>query len=144
MPGSTTAVRLRAELNSLPAYAPGRTVPGAAKLASNELAFPVLPAVTEAIAEVLAAGTVGINRYPDNGATALTSLLAQRNAVDPDRVVVGCGSVSLCQQLVLAVAGPGDEVLFGWRSFEAYPIVSQIAGATPVRVPVDGAASNWI
>jgi histidinol-phosphate aminotransferase len=38
--------------------------------------------------------------------------------------------------LVQAVAGEGDEALFGWRSFEAYPIVTQITGAVPVRVPV--------
>ncbi len=54
-----------------------------------------------------------------------------------DRIVTGCGSVALCQQVVLAVADPGDEVLFGWRSFEAYPIVTQIAGAIPVQVPVN-------
>ena len=45
-------------------------------------------------------------------------------------VVAGNGSVALCQQLVQATAGDGDEVLFGWRSFEAYPIVTQITGAT--------------
>ena len=43
--------------------------------------------------------------------------------------VAGCGSVALCQQLVQAVAGEGDEVLFAWRSFEAYPIVTQVTGA---------------
>ena len=44
--------------------------------------------------------------------------------------------MALCQQLVQATAGDGDEVLFGWRSFEAYPIVTQITGASAVRVPV--------
>jgi len=40
------------------------------------------------------------------------------------------------QQIVQATAGPGDEVLYAWRSFEAYPIVVQIAGARPVTVPL--------
>ena len=44
--------------------------------------------------------------------------------------------MALCQQLVHSVAGEGDEVVFAWRSFEAYPIVTQIAGAKAVRVPV--------
>jgi histidinol-phosphate aminotransferase len=38
------------------------------------------------------------------------------------------------QQVMQAVLDPGDEVLFAWRSFEAYPILSQVCGATAVRV----------
>ncbi|MBB0997274.1 aminotransferase class I/II-fold pyridoxal phosphate-dependent enzyme, partial [Dietzia maris] len=45
------------------------------------------------------------------------------------------GSVALCQQLVQAVCAPGDEVVFGWRSFEAYPIIARIAHAVPIAVP---------
>ena len=64
-------VRIRPALDALPAYAPGRTVPGAVKLASNELSFPTLPAVSEAIAAAVGTDAAGINRYPDNGASAL-------------------------------------------------------------------------
>ena len=124
--------RLRSVLETLPAYVPGRTVPGAVKLASNETAYPPLPAVLERIA--VAAGNV--NRYPDNDARALTDALAQRVGVSPDRVAVGCGSVSLCTQLVQAVADAGDEVLYAWRSFEAYPIIAAVSGATSVQVPL--------
>jgi len=125
-------VRLRSTLASLPAYVPGRNVPGAIKLASNETAYPPLPYVRQRIDEAAAQ----INRYPDNFSVELTQALADRFGVTPDRVVVGCGSVSLCQQLALAAAGPGDEVLFGWRSFEAYPIVTAITGASAVPVPL--------
>ena len=143
-------VRTRAALDSLPAYAPGRTVQGAVKLASNELSFPTLPAVADAIAASIgpaarqdgsAGHEAGINRYPDNGATALVRALSEHLGEAEDRIITGCGSVALCQQVVHAVATTGDEVLFGWRSFEAYPIVTQIGDATPVRVPVtDGHA----
>ena len=51
-------------------------------------------------------------------------------------MVAGSGSVALCQQLVQITCEAGDEVVFGWRSFEAYPIVTQIVGAVPIRVPV--------
>lgn len=131
------AVRFRTVLDTLPAYAPGRTVPGAIKLASNELSFPTLPAVAAAIAGAVAPdrGTAGINRYPDNAATALVELLAGHLGAPTESVLTGNGSVALCQQLVQAVAGDGDEVVFGWRSFEAYPIVTQITGARPVLVP---------
>ncbi len=33
---------------------------------------------------------------------------------------------------------PSDEVVFAWRSFEAYPIVTQIGAATARTVPLDG------
>jgi len=130
-------VHMRSALNSLPAYAPGRNVPGAIKLASNELSFPTLPVVSQAILDAIGTdATSGINRYPDNGATALVDALAQHVGVERNRVVAGCGSVALCQQLVQICCSPGDQVLFGWRSFEAYPIVTQIAGADVLKVPV--------
>ena len=134
------ALTFRAALDSLPAYTPGRNVPGAIKLASNEVPYPVLPAVSAAVTAAIgdADPAAGVHRYPDNGATALVTEVAGLLGVSADRVVAGCGSVALCQQLAQAVAGPGDEVVFGWRSFEAYPIVTGIVGATPVRVPVTG------
>ncbi len=129
-------VRTRTALDTLPAYAPGRNVPGAIKLASNELSYPTMPAVAAAIAEAVAHQSAGINRYPDNGAQKLVAALAEHTGAPQTHIVAGCGSVALCQQLVQAVAGEGDEVLFGLRSFEAYPIVTQITGAVSVRVPV--------
>jgi histidinol-phosphate aminotransferase len=126
------AVRLRPTLSSLPAYVPGRNVAGAIKLASNEIPYPPLPHVLERIA----ASAGHANRYPDNFASELTAELAAKFGVGTDQVVVGCGSVALCQQLASACAGEGDEVLFGWRSFEAYPIITAITGAAAVRVPL--------
>jgi histidinol-phosphate aminotransferase len=111
-------------------------VPGAVKLASNEVSYPPLPSVAAAIADAVSAGAAGINRYPDNGAVTLIAELAAHRGVEPDNLAVGCGSVSLCQQLIQATCDDGDAVLYGWRSFEAYPIVTQVVGATPVTVPV--------
>ncbi len=123
---------LRPDLSTLPAYVAGRTVAGAVKLASNEVALPPHPAVQAAVAEAVAAG----NRYPDITVTALTRRLAEHHGVAPERIAVGCGSVALCQQLVSSVCSPGDEVVFAWRSFEAYPIVTLIGHATAVPVPL--------
>ncbi|WP_197319382.1 histidinol-phosphate transaminase [Saccharomonospora sp. NB11] len=122
----------RADLAALPAYVPGRTVPGAVKLASNEVPEGPLPSVADAIARA----SHEINRYPDLGAWTLVDRLAKEYDVSTSQVAVGCGSVSLCQQFVQALCAPGEEVLFAWRSFEAYPIVTQVANATPVRVPL--------
>jgi histidinol-phosphate aminotransferase len=125
---------IRGDLDSLPAYVPGRAVPGAIKLASNEVPLPPPPAVLAAVAEAAARG----NRYPDLAVTELTARLAREFRVDAARVAVGCGSVSLCQQLVsITCLEPSDEVVFAWRSFEAYPIVTQIGGAAIRRVALD-------
>lgn len=124
--------RTRADLESLPGYVPGRSIPGAVKLASNEASAGPLPSVVAAIRDA----AEGINRYPDNGAVALVDRLAVRLDVPPAHLAVGAGSVALCQQLVQATCGPTDEVLFAWRSFEAYPIITQVVGARQRTVPL--------
>ena len=129
--------QLREALTRLPAYAAGKPPVGATdltpyKLSSNENPFGPLPGVIEAIID--AAG--GMNRYPDPMSDRLAEALAERHGVTRDHVALGTGSVGVLQQLVQITAGPGDEVLYAWRSFEAYPIMTIIAGATPVQVPL--------
>jgi histidinol-phosphate aminotransferase len=43
--------------------------------------------------------------------------------------------VSILFQLAQATCGAGDEIVFSWRSFEAYPGLAVVAGATAVPVP---------
>lgn len=125
--------RLRPELADLPAYTPGKTVPGAIKIASNETVDAPLPSVRAAIAKAIDS----INRYPDNGYLELRERLAKHlddGNFAPENISVGSGSVSLCQQLIQITATVGDEVMFGWRSFEIYPLQVRTAGATSVQV----------
>jgi histidinol-phosphate aminotransferase len=127
--------RLRPELADIPAYTPGKTVPGAIKIASNETVHGPLPSVRAAIDKACD----DLNRYPDNGYLELREHLAKYlddGAFTPEHIAVGCGSVSLCQQLVQITSSVGDEVLFAWRSFEIYPLQVRTAGATPVQVPL--------
>jgi histidinol-phosphate aminotransferase len=102
------------------------------KLASNEMSASPLPSVVAAICDAAA----GVNRYPDNGASALVDRLAVQLEVSPSHLAIGCGSVTLCQQLVQATCGPADEVLFAWRSFEAYPLITRVVGARQHPVPL--------
>jgi histidinol-phosphate aminotransferase len=99
------------------------------KLSSNENPYEPLPAVLDAIA-----GS-SINRYPDGAATKLRERLAQRWGVTPGEVQVGAGSASVLSQLITATSGAGDEIVYSWRSFEAYPGLVAVAGATSVQVP---------
>ena len=132
------APRLRSALDGIPAYKAGQppTVrPGVTpfKLSSNENHHDPLPSVVEAIAAALPE----LHRYPDYGSRDLVEALSARFDVPADHLSVGTGSVGLLQQLVQITSGPGDGVLFAWRSFEAYPIMTQIAGATAQAVPLD-------
>ncbi|WP_336648818.1 histidinol-phosphate transaminase [Microbacterium sp. MMO-10] len=121
-------------LDAVPAYKQGRSAPaGASKLSSNESPHPPLPSVVSAVADRLGS----LHRYPQMAAPEIIGRLAERYRVDPALVTVGAGSVELASQLIHAVAGEGDEVVFAWRSFEAYPSLVRIAGATPVMVPLD-------
>ncbi|AHH15009.1 putative phenylalanine aminotransferase [Nocardia nova SH22a] len=127
------SARIRPDLESIPAYAPGRSRPDAVKLASNESTSGPLPSVAKAIAEAAEL----INRYPDNSSGELRAALADFHGVDVTNIAIGCGSVALCQELVqITCSSPADEVMFAWRSFEAYPIVTQVGNATAVPVPL--------
>jgi histidinol-phosphate aminotransferase len=133
-----SAPRLRPVLEALGAYRPGRRPAVGqdfSRLASNETPFPLLPHVREAIAAAVADG----NRYPDPGAVRLTEALAAKHLVDTERLALGCGSVQLVQELVEIACDAGEEVVFAWRSFEAYPTLTAIAGATAVKVPLRNA-----
>jgi Histidinol-phosphate/aromatic aminotransferase and cobyric acid decarboxylase len=127
---SSPRVRFRPEILASAPYRQGKPAPvDSFKLSSNENPFEPIPAVLEAIA------ASAINRYPDAAATLLSERLAERFGVSRAEVHVGSGSVSILAQLIQAAAGPGDEVLYSWRSFEAYPGLVTVAGALSVRVP---------
>ena len=127
---------LRSVLESIPAYKPGQKVVGpngrSIKLSSNESPLGPLPSVREAITRAAA----DLNRYPDPGASELTSALARRMDVPEEHVALGAGSVGLLQQLLEAVGEPGAEIVYAWRSFEAYPLLVGLSGATSVQVPL--------
>ncbi|MHB1065245.1 MAG: histidinol-phosphate transaminase [Georgenia sp.] len=135
------AVRVRPDVEKLPAYVPGERLAGGRqmyKLSSNEMPFPPLPAVSAALTDVFA----DLNRYPDMYATDLTEAIGRRDGVGADRVTVGNGSTAVLQHILTAVCEPGDEVVMPWRSFEAYPILAQVAGARAVPVPLDAAGRH--
>lgn len=134
-------IRIRPVLAEIPDYVPGRSAQAVAadhglteaiKLASNEVSLPPIAAVQEAIARAASS----VNRYPDDAALTLRDALAERYGVDPAGVLVGPGSVALCQHAILATCDAGDEAVWCWPSFEAYPILARHAAATIRSVPL--------
>lgn len=134
---ATTSVRTREALHVVPAYKPGKPPTRGEgvtpyKMSSNENPFPPLPGVIDAVT----AAAAGMNRYPDMATTALRGRIAQDLNVSPDEIVTGTGSSGVLGYLVTATCEAGDEVVYAWRSFEAYPIFVALSGARSVQVPL--------
>lgn len=120
-------------VRGLPLYKQGASHgENAVKLSSNENPFEPLPSVIEAVTRTLPR----FNRYPSMSAEEVRSTIAGHFGVDVSQVAVGAGSTEVASQLMHAFAGAGDEIIFPWRSFEAYPILTKVAGATPIQVPL--------
>lgn len=108
------------------------------KLSSNENPFPPLPGVISAAA----AAAETLNRYPDMAVTRLHTALADKYGVDVGQIASGAGSVAVFYHLLQAMCADDDEVVYAWRSFEAYPIAVGLTGARGVQVPVDDASRH--
>ncbi len=131
----------RAVVQSLPAYRPGKAasqaeaehgIVNAIKLASNETPWGPLPSVLDAMSGAL----TGINRYADHRASELREVIGEWVGVDAGQVTVGCGSVGILQQLLLSYVDDGDDVVYPWRSFEVYPVFTQLVGGNSIHVPL--------
>lgn len=132
-----TEPRLRPDLDTLPAYKAGqRPVPRedlvVYKISSNENPYPPLPSVLDTISRA----ALDTHRYPDPFSQRLVAAIAERFDVPESHIALGTGSVALCGQIIASACSPGDEVVYPWRSFEAYPIWTQIYGAVSVQVPL--------
>ncbi|MFG3197085.1 histidinol-phosphate transaminase [Streptomyces sp. NPDC048208] len=112
---------------------PGRNAPMTRHaLAANENPYPPLPSVRAA----LSAAGGDLNRYPDRAVTGLGEALAARHEVPRSHIVTGAGSVGVTHHLLHAVLREGDEVVYAWPSFEAYPHLTEVCRGTSVRVPL--------
>ncbi|AOW88288.1 histidinol-phosphate transaminase [Streptomyces olivaceus] len=127
-----SGLRTRATLHDLvPAFV--RTPdPSLIQLAANEAAYGPLPSVAEALARQIGQ----VNRYPDDGAVGLRHTIADWLGVEGAEVALGAGSLGLLEQVMLALCDQGSEVVHPWRSFDVYPQLISMAGATPRPVPL--------
>ncbi len=134
-------IRPRPVVGRLPRYAAGKppvAVEGLTsyKLSSNENPLPPLPAVLEAISQ-----RTDFNRYPDPLSSKLRAALSGFLDVPAEDIVTGAGSLGALNQLLATFAGQNDdgkadEVVYAWRSFEAYPISVGLTGAHSVAIPL--------
>ncbi len=133
--GTESAFEVLARAKALEAA--GRTI---IHLEIGEPDFPTAGHISEAAVEALRAGHT--HYVPAPGIPALREAVAAflertgRMRVSPDRVVVTPGAKPIMFFTILALAGPGDEVLYPDPGFPMYESITAFAGATPVPVPL--------
>lgn len=103
------------------------------RASSNESTVPPSPRVQRAIGEAAAHAHL----YPSLQGDLLIADLSARLDVAPERIAVGGGSLALLQHTLAAYTGAGTQVVHAWRSYEAYPILVGVVGASPVPVELD-------
>ncbi|WP_299550090.1 histidinol-phosphate transaminase [uncultured Tateyamaria sp.] len=101
------------------------------KLSSNENPAGPCPAAIDALTRTAS----DMHRYPSTDHAALRAAIAEVWNVDADRVICGVGSDEVLQFVTQAFSGPGDEIIHTAHGFSMYPILANMAGATPVCVP---------
>jgi len=133
--GHMSKVPIRPTVERIPIYVPGKRADTgvlAQKLSSNESPFPPLPGVIAAVADAAAE----LNRYPQAFSDHLVDALAGFYQVEFEQVAVGPGSLGLLSAMMTAFSAEGTDVVYPWRSFEAYPIITAAAGANDITVPL--------
>ncbi|MBU4611179.1 aminotransferase class I/II-fold pyridoxal phosphate-dependent enzyme [Achromobacter sp. GG226] len=106
--------------------------------------FPDFLPDAELMQRVAEAMAQGHNQYaPMAGVPALRQAIAAKmtalyaRSYDPDtEVTVTSGATQALMAAILACAGAGDEVVILEPAYDAYVPAIQLAGATPVRVPM--------
>lgn len=101
------------------------------KLSSNENPLGPPPVAVEAIGQAAAQSHL----YPSTDHAALRAAIGEVWGLDPDRIICGVGSDEVLQFVTQAFAGPGDEIIYTRHGFSMYPVLINMAGATPVCVP---------
>jgi aspartate aminotransferase len=102
--------------------------------------FPTADHISRAAIDALNAGHT--HYVPAPGIPALREAVAAflertgRLAASPDRVIVTPGAKPIMFFTILALAEPGDEVLYPDPGFPMYESITAFAGATPVPVPL--------
>ncbi|WP_101652524.1 histidinol-phosphate transaminase [Brevibacterium ihuae] len=131
----TEKFAVRAALSTTPAYVPGKPpqpVDGieSYKLSSNENHLPPLPGVPAAIAEA----AQNPAHYADPAVTALTAKLSAHLDVPAERLLFSAGASEMLSALANITLEAGVEVVYPWPSFEMYPQIASLRGATHRRI----------
>jgi histidinol-phosphate aminotransferase len=107
-------------------------------LSLSENPFPPLPSVLLAVNRALAQA----NRYPEFLPRRLPKLIAGHVGVHSDQVVVGSGATGVIMQIMQALTGRGDGIVYGAPTFDGYPIMAEMAELDVCPVPLDSTGNQ--
>lgn len=134
-------MKFRKELTNVKPYVPGKPIEevkrelgirgNIIKLASNENPLGVSPkaiaAINKAVNEVY--------MYPDDSNYHLRGKLAQLRSTEPEKIMIGNGSVELLSILIQSVCSIGDIVIRSSYSFIMSLIAANLSGAKVINIP---------
>jgi histidinol-phosphate aminotransferase len=116
-------------------YKPGKAsaegVVNPAKLSGNENVLGCSPKAREAYVEAASQ----LNVYPDGRGGPLRAAIAERWGLEPERLVLGCGTDEILHLINQTFLEPGDNIVQGQYAFGAYGI-----GARACQAEVRSAA----
>ncbi len=103
-------------------YTPGKAsadgVANPVKLSANENILGFSPAARAAFAEAASQ----LNLYPDGRGTALRQAICERHGLEPERLILGCGTDEIFALINQVYLEPGDNIVQGEYGFGAYAI----------------------
>jgi histidinol-phosphate aminotransferase len=123
----------RAGVRAVPAAQRHANLPaGAVRIDSNENPYGPSPKALEAMSRSQRISA----RYPDALEDEVTSALAALHHVDPDQVILGCGSGEVLRMADMAFLAPGKNVVAAEPTFEAVLAFARVTRADPIKVPL--------
>jgi histidinol-phosphate aminotransferase len=136
----TVLEQIPEHIRALAGYVPGKPMRQAQlesgipmiKLASNENPFGPSPLAIEAIG----AASAAVHLYPDNDASELRAVLAERHQLTIDQIFIADGSLGILDVLARTLLVPGTNCITSERSFISYPLVTRTTGARFTQVPM--------
>lgn len=119
----------KAGILEIAAYTPGKAkaqgVANPIKMSANENPLGCSPLAEAAFA----AAAERLSIYPDGKAMALRAAVAKAYGLEPERLIFGCGSDEVFEDLAQAYLEPGDNIIQGEYGFAAYAIFARACQA---------------
>lgn len=76
------------------------------------------------------------NYYADPSCDELRDGLSKFTGAKPEQIFVGSGADEIINDIILAFAGPGREVIIPSPTFSSYEIFATVAGSNVIKVPI--------
>jgi len=77
-----------------------------------------------------------VNRYPDAADKLLHERIAQSHSIQPNQMVLGCGSGEILNTCAAAFLAPGKKLITALPTFEAIGRFAKTLGAEVIEVPL--------